>query len=171
MEKDILEKLYKKYANQVYLYLYSLCHSHSLAEDLTQETFLKAFCTLKAVREEMLPWLFTVARNLYLDVWRREKLRNRKTEAYKEGQSEEDILGRLISKERNQKLYQMVQRLGKLEREAVILYYFTGLSQEEISGVLQISNGNVRVLLYRARRKLKLLLSEDEQEGRCRDEI
>lgn len=171
MEKDILEQLYKKYAKQVYLYLYSLCHSHSLAEDLTQDTFLKAFCTLKTTEVKALPWLFTVARNLYLDEWRREKLRSRKEEEHKERQNEEDILGQLIKKEQNKRLYQMLQSLGVLEREAVVLYYFTGLSQEEISNVLKVSRSNIRVILYRARRKLKMLLNEDEQEGGCKDEI
>ncbi len=171
MEKDILEQLYKKYAKQVYLYLYSLCHSHSLAEDLTQDTFLKAFCTLKTTEVKALPWFFTVARNLYLDEWRREKLRSRKEEEHKERQNEEDILGQLIKKEQNKRLYQMLQSLGVLEREAVVLYYFTGLSQEEISNVLKVSRSNIRVILYRARRKLKMLLNEDEQEGGCKDEI
>lgn len=47
VEKDILEVLYRKYTRQVYLYLYSICHNHALAEDLMQETFLKAFCTVE----------------------------------------------------------------------------------------------------------------------------
>ena len=42
MEKDILKQLYQKYRKEIYLYLYSLCKNSSLAEDLLQETFLKA---------------------------------------------------------------------------------------------------------------------------------
>ena len=42
MDNDILEQIYHRYAGQVYLYLFSLCHSHALAEDLMQETFLES---------------------------------------------------------------------------------------------------------------------------------
>ena len=73
MEKDILEQLYRIHTKAVYLYLYTLCHNHDLAEDLMQETFLRALCSLEIARSELLPWLLTVARNLYLDTWRREK--------------------------------------------------------------------------------------------------
>ena len=46
MEKDILKQLYQKYRKEIYLYLYSLCKKESLAEDLLQETFLKALLSL-----------------------------------------------------------------------------------------------------------------------------
>lgn len=72
VEKDVLERVYRRYTKEVYLYLYSLCHDHGLAEDLMQETFLRALCSLEIAREELLPWLLTVARNLYLDMWRRD---------------------------------------------------------------------------------------------------
>ncbi len=73
MEKDILEGLYRRHTKAVYLYLYSLCHDHGLSEDLMQETFLRAFCSIETAGEELLPWLLRGARNLYLDTWRWEK--------------------------------------------------------------------------------------------------
>lgn len=173
MEKDILEKIYEKYMRQVYLYLYSLCHSHSLSEDLTQETFLRAFCSLEIAGDEMLPWLLTVARNLYLDNWRREKRHRKLTEEEKRhhtgnGKAEEgggEILAQLIQKEQNQRLYRAVQELKETEKEAVILYYFAGLPQEEIGRLLGLTYGNTRVLLYRAKRRLKEILNREEEKG------
>ena len=73
MEKDVLERLYRRHTKAVYLYLYSLCHDRALSEDLMQETFLRALCSLELAGTELLPWLLTVARNLYLDTWRRER--------------------------------------------------------------------------------------------------
>lgn len=171
MEKDILEKVYEQYAKQVYLYLYSLCHNHALSEDLMQETFLKALCSLEPARADILPWLFTVARNLYFDAWRKEKRRserNKKIQQVHKEQEDRDLLGELIDKEQNKRLYETVQRLDSLEREAVVLYYFSGLSQEEIGCVLGKSYSNIRVILYRARRRLKEMLGAPEgcgQEG------
>lgn len=160
MEKDILEQLYYKYTRQVYLYLYSLCHNHTLAEDLMQETFLKAFCSLELSGTEVLPWLLTVARNLCLDTWRQDKRLTRQ-EDIEMMAGEEEVLSRMIQKERNQRLYQAILRLRSQEREAIVLYYFSGLSQETISRILGLSYGNTRVILYRAKQKLKKMLDEE----------
>ena len=46
MENELLRQLYRKYRRELYLYLYSLCKNHELAEDLLQETFLKALLAL-----------------------------------------------------------------------------------------------------------------------------
>ena len=46
MENELLRQLYRKYQRELYLYLYSLCKNHELAEDLLQETFVKALLAL-----------------------------------------------------------------------------------------------------------------------------
>ncbi len=163
VEKDILEQLYRIHTKAVYLYLYTLCHNHDLAEDLMQETFLRALCSLEIARSELLPWLLTVARNLYLDTWRREKRLEKEIERRKmETVTGEGILEMMIQKERNQNLYQAIQKLKDIEREAVVLYYFAGISQEEIGSILNLSYGNTRVILYRAKKNLKKLLEGEE---------
>lgn len=163
MEKDILERLYRRHTKAVYLYLYSLCHNHGLAEDLMQETFLRALCSLEIAQSELLPWLLTVARNLYLDTWRREKRLEKENERRKvEPATGKGILEMMIQKERNQNLYQAIQKLKDIEREAVVLYYFAGISQEEIGRILNLSYGNTRVILYRAKKNLKKLLDGEE---------
>ena len=73
MEKDILKQLYQKYRKEIYLYLYSLCKNSSLAEDLLQETFLKALLSLPDDHTNMRAWLYLVARNLFFNYYRREK--------------------------------------------------------------------------------------------------
>lgn len=170
MEKDILEEIYRLHAKQIYLYLYSLCHCHSLAEDLMQETFLRAFCSMEIAGESIVPWLFIVARNLYIDYWRKEKRMIKKRQGWESERMTEEtdggkgLLEQFIKKEQNVKLYQAIQVLGEIEREAIVLYYFSGLSQEEIGQILGLTYGNTRVLLYRAKRKLKEIL--DHAEGK-----
>lgn len=167
MEKDVLERLYRRHTKAVYLYLYSLCHNRALSEDLMQETFLRALCSLELAGTELLPWLLTVARNLYLDTWRRER-RGRIQDQAGSREKETDIdsgkgiLEMMIRKEQNQKLYRAVQKLGNTEREAVVLYYFADLSQEEIAKILGLTYGNVRVILYRAKKNLKKMLNRKE---------
>lgn len=167
MEKDVLERLYRRHTKAVYLYLYSLCHDRALSEDLMQETFLRALCSLELAGTELLPWLLTVARNLYLDTWRRERrgrIQDQAGSREKETDidSEKGILEMMIRKEQNQKLYRAVQKLGNTEREVVVLYYFADLSQEEIAKILGLTYGNVQVILYRAKKNLKKMLNRKE---------
>lgn len=172
MEKDILEQMYRRHTKAVYLYLYSLCHNHALAEDLMQETFLRAFCSLETSGTEILPWLLIVARNLYLDTWRKEKhlvwerdKRYGEEERIRADESEETgkgILETMIQKEQNQRLYLAVQKLKSVEKEVVVLYYFAGLTQAEIAEILKLSYGNTRVILYRAKQNLKKMLDREE---------
>ena len=65
MDKQLLEKLYDAYYQEIYLYVYALCKNHEWAADLTQETFLKALLSLDQSHTNMRAWLYTVARNLY----------------------------------------------------------------------------------------------------------
>lgn len=167
MEKNILEEIYRRYTGQVYLYLYSLCHNREIAEDLMQETFLKALCTVEMQSDAILPWLLRVGRNLFIDMWRREKHLTEEPEEDRIADDAEEILDQLITKEQNRRLYEAIQKLKGVEREAVVLYYFTGLAQEKIASQLEMSYGNVRVVLHRAKKKLRQMLEEmEEMEGR-----
>ncbi|MDB2123167.1 MAG: sigma factor [Clostridium sp.] len=73
IERQVLDTLYKKYSNQIYLYIYSLCKDNLLAQDLMQDTFFKALISIESSDEDILPWLYKVARNLYIDQWRKRK--------------------------------------------------------------------------------------------------
>ena len=73
-----------------------------------------------------------------------------------------EILGRMLEREQNEKLYLAIQRLKYIEKEAIVLYYFAGLTQEKIGDILNLSYGNTRVVLYRARKKLKKILEGEE---------
>ena len=67
LEDDIFIKIYNKYLPYVYRYLYGLTYNHMAAEDLTQESFVRALCILQFPNESIKSWLLTVAHNLYVD--------------------------------------------------------------------------------------------------------
>ncbi|MDO5155547.1 MAG: anti sigma factor C-terminal domain-containing protein [Eubacteriales bacterium] len=73
MQSKILQQLYAKYHKEIYLYLFSLCHNRELAEDLMQETFLKALLSLADAHTNVRAWLYLVARNLYFNHQNRER--------------------------------------------------------------------------------------------------
>lgn len=71
-----LDNLYRKYTKPLYYFLLKLSGSHQLAEDLVQETFVRATISLSFYQnEDVRAWLFKVARNAYLDEWRRRQRR------------------------------------------------------------------------------------------------
>ena len=73
MDKYILQQLYVNYGKEILLYLYSLCKSWDMAEDLMQETFEKALLSLSDSHTNMRAWLYLVARNLCFNAMKREK--------------------------------------------------------------------------------------------------
>ena len=146
MEKDILKQLYQKYRKEIYLYLYSLCKNSSLAEDLLQETFLKALLSLPDDHTNMRAWLYLVARNLFFNYYRREK--------------EKVPLGEVQQIQKNRLLYQAMNELEERKREILLMQYFGGLSQKEIAAILKMTPENVRVLSYRAKRELRTYMED-----------
>ncbi|MDD2553937.1 MAG: sigma factor, partial [Desulfotomaculaceae bacterium] len=73
MNEKSLTDLCSEYIETVYKYLLSMCRHRETAEDLTQETFTRAIIYLDKLKEEtFLGWLLRIARNLYIDRWRKE---------------------------------------------------------------------------------------------------
>ena len=106
MEKDILKQLYQKYRKEIYLYLYSLCKKESLAEDLLQETFLKALLSLPDDHTNMRAWLYLVARNLLFNYYHREKEKVPLEEAQQmQDTGTQEVLEEILKGERNKILY------------------------------------------------------------------
>ena len=176
MEKDILKQLYQKYRNEIYLYLYSLCKKESLAEDLLQETFLKALLSLPDDHTNMRAWLYMVARNLYYNYYNKQKnllpieteevdRRNSREKTISDGGEaffQNDILEEVLHKEEQKRVWDAVNHLKGRKKEVILLQYFGDFSQKEIAAMLKITPGNVKVLSYRAKKELKEYLTKEE---------
>lgn len=159
MNRELLQQLYARYSREIYLYLFSLCGSAPPAEDLLQETFLQALLSLSDCHSNARAWLYLVARNLYLN-YRKKAARNISLEQMAEipSHSREEPPERLIRGESLRLLRAAIENLESRLREVVILQYFSGLSQKEIAALLQLTPEHVRVLSFRARKKLKSYL-------------
>ncbi len=164
MDEKLLTQLYRMYSRELLLYLISLCHDAPLAEDLLQETFLKAILSLNAAHTNMRAWLYTVARNLCFNA-----VKKRDREAQGRMLDHEynlnSPLDQLLDEERDHALYMALNQLEHRKREVLVLQYFGGLNQKEIAHVLGITAENVRMIAHRGRRELKKIL---EKEG-CYD--
>lgn len=162
MEKDILKQLYQKYRKEIYLYIYSLCKNKSLAEDLLQETFLKALLSLKDDHTNMRAWLYLVARNFFFNYYHKKKEKVPLEEVEQmQGTGTQDVLEGILKEEKNKILYFAMNKLEQRKREILFMQYFGGLSQKEIAAILKITPENVRVLSYRAKRELRTYMEEN----------
>ncbi|WP_217587941.1 sigma-70 family RNA polymerase sigma factor [Lentibacillus saliphilus] len=159
-----LEKLYKQYAKTLYFYLLRLSGSKQLAEDLTQETFVRATVHLnKYEGEEARAWLFKVARNAYLDEWRKQK-RRKTIPLLSVFSSKEDMISRygipedsLLMQETQQQLEDLLFFLPEQYRSIIYLREYEEFSYKEIMETLQLTEGQVKVKLHRARKRLSSL--------------
>lgn len=160
MKSEVLERLFARYYNEAKLYVASLCRDSSLADEIVSTSFYKAFMKVDDEKESFKYWLFKVCRNAYYDYLRKRK---RLTELSDSMPGDDgDLAERLIKQEEYVALYRAISLLKDNLREVVELFYFGEMSIAEIAGITEQSTGNVKVMLYRARMRLKEILEERE---------
>lgn len=155
-----IEQLYQLYFKDVYQFCYYFTNRQSEAEDLTQETFIKAMKALHSFegKSSWHTWLLAIARNTAIDSFRRKKwLLLSSFTSLKEETSE-------LGTKRIEDLEVIGQALQKLKpqlRATVILRGLKDLSIKETATVLSCSEEKVRVDYHRALKELRVLLSEE----------
>lgn len=136
----------------------------SLAEELTQETLLKAHAARAGFRAQasVRSWLIAIALNLARDHLRSRKrqVEMRETGAVAGAPAAADAEGAVLRAEMSNCIAEYLFRLSSPQREVVALHDMGGLTHKEIAAELGISEGNSRVLLHRGRTALKAKLTE-----------
>ncbi|NLZ92506.1 MAG: sigma-70 family RNA polymerase sigma factor [Firmicutes bacterium] len=163
MLNDQLEQIYSKYYREVFLYAFSLCQNQQQADDLTSETFFKALLSLDEGTPYIKYWLFRVCKNLYLDSARKKQKYATPDSLATIPSNKADPLDQIIENEQNKLIYTQIMKLRPSYREIIILFYYGGLSLKEIASTTGLTEGAAKVLLHRARKKLKAIL-EDKNE-------
>lgn len=110
--------------------------------------------------EDILHWLYKVARNLYIDQWRKRKRYIVQGIENIDIYNEDDVIDKLLVEEQKMILYKAILKLSIKEKEVVELYYFSELNQQDISNQLGMSLGNIRVTLHRSKLKLKKIITD-----------
>lgn len=158
MNNHNLQQFYKIYYKELYLYLCSLSHNSHLAEDLLQETFLKAMLSLPEHHTNVRAWLYMVARNLFFNYCKREKKELSTEEVEAQPEQKEELLENIIKDEEKRILYYALKELSPVKREILELQFFGNFNQKEIAAMLHLSQENVRVLGYRGKKELKKIM-------------
>ena len=161
-DRDKFALFVDKYKGPVYNLVYRLTGSRHDAEDLAQETFIKAYKSLNSfkTKKKFFPWLYTIAINLT-----RNHLRKKKpllVENFDHLQTDKNNPEQAVSKQQQaEALAGYIQRLPVSLREAVILRYYFYLSFEEIARILCISLSAAKMRVYRGLKKLEYLMNKN----------
>jgi RNA polymerase sigma-70 factor, ECF subfamily len=156
LEADLTRALYEEHANAIFRYCLHQLGSREEAEDAVQSTFLNAFRGIKRgiVPELESAWLFKIAHNVCLSR-RRSSWRRGRVESPADFEIVEEIApapsrraDELIG------LQDVLEQMPEMQRRAILLREWQGLSYREIAEELELSQAAVETLIFRARRSL-----------------
>jgi RNA polymerase sigma-70 factor, ECF subfamily len=142
--------LYQKYAPDVFRFALYLCGNRAEAEDITSETFVRAWTSPEPIRAATVRgYLFTIARNLFLQGLRKSKRHVELSEEVRDPQA-----GPQTQAEDRAELRAVLvglQSLPEADRAALAMRAFEGMQYEEIAQALGIPLATVKVKIHRAR--------------------
>lgn len=156
-EKGVnFEEIYHLYFKEVFLYIKSISHNESVAEEITQEAFFKA---LKAIdsfdgSKDIRAWLFTIAKNTYFSYYKKRKLQVDCDVFYDQSDTGATVLDHLVNEEAALVIHQFLHTMGEPYKEVFTLRVFGELPFEKIGGIFAKSSGWARVTYYRARKQI-----------------
>ncbi len=149
------EKLFNENRDFIFKYLMKMTRDHSLSDELTQETFFRAYMNGSSLRnkEKAPAWLCQIAKNTYY-AWYNEQKKNHSLENFELVQDEENLEEVFVQKELSQKALICLHELEEPYKEVFMLSVFGNFSLKEISSIFGKSESWARVTFYRAKQKL-----------------
>jgi len=159
-----IEHLVRKYWKDVWNYSYVLTQKHDIADDIAQETFIRAFRSLDSFRSEstVKTWLLKIARNATINYkrsafFRKMVLMDYVQNNFSSPSAEKNYFdGRFADR-----IWELVMRLPLKQREVLLLNAHYQMSLADIADLLVLPEGTVKSRLHRARMKLDEWLKEE----------
>lgn len=168
-DRQAFEEIFNEYRDDVFRFAYLVVRDLSLAQDVTQEAFLKVFRSVGKFqfRSSFKSWLYRVVVNEAITLMRRRRIKEdldptpegtaRSSEASaRDWQPEEAVL----DSEMKWVLRSAIHQLDPVHRSVVVLKYYEDLSDTEIARILKCPPGTVKSRLHRARELLRSSMTE-----------
>jgi RNA polymerase sigma-70 factor (ECF subfamily) len=168
-------ELIRRYERPVFALLFRMLRDRELAEDLAQETFIKALNAIESYRPEFKfsSWIFKIANNAAIDHLRRRELDTLSLDgsphaetpeamqatALQIGGRQESPLDAVEARELGGMIEQAIGRLRPEYRSCILLRHVEGRAYEEIAEILNLPLGTVKTYIHRARNELRLALA------------
>ncbi|GAE35151.1 sigma-70 family RNA polymerase sigma factor [Halalkalibacter akibai] len=166
---DSLENLYIEYYDEIFRYLLKRVQRIELAQDLTQDTFIKAFNGLSSFqgKSSIKTWLYTIAHNTFINWYRRDtKFHYHSIDIVQpmEQTLYSDPVASFQLKEKQQEVIHLIFKLKQDYQHVLILREFQELTYEEIAEVLDWKLSKVKTNLHRAKLELKKCIAKKEDD-------
>lgn len=163
-------EVYKECRDSVYGYLLYMTKDVQLAEDLSQETFLRIFLSVGRFKgkSNVKTWALKIARNVFVSYAKKKRpilLEEQEILVHVDNSVDtpEDII---LRKEKGMQIQEVLMTLNEQDRTILLLRDYEKMSYEEIASVLEISEGVTKSRLYRARQKFKKIYDSSVDEER-----
>jgi RNA polymerase sigma-70 factor, ECF subfamily len=168
-------ELIRRYERPVFALLFRMVRDRELAEDLSQETFVKALNAIESYRPEFKfsSWIFKIANNAAIDHLRRRELDTLSLDgsphaetpeamqatALQIGARQESPLDTVEARELGSEIEAAIGRLRPEYRSCILLRHVEGRAYEEIAEILDLPLGTVKTYIHRARNELRVALA------------
>jgi RNA polymerase sigma factor (sigma-70 family) len=157
--------------DRAYNLAFRICGNHEEAEELAQDSFLKAYRSLKSfkMKSSFATWLYRIVYNTSISHVRIKKKGVLSLEDFPADAT--DFIGSNTSDEEAEKEYRSslvnfaLQKINEEERGLISLYYYEEMSIEEISDVTGLNKSNIKVKLFRARQKILEIIEKVEKKN------
>jgi RNA polymerase sigma-70 factor, ECF subfamily len=154
-----------RYQDFIFTIVLRMVKQREIAEEIAQDSFVKAFECLESFegKSKFSSWLYSIAYRTALDYLRKAK-RFQDSSSIEEINTVEiatvtDGLQELVAKERSTIIQECIMKLPEIDAAIITFYYFEELSVREISQITEQSEDNIKIKLYRSRKKLYSLLA------------
>ncbi len=154
-------RLYDIFADRIYRHIYYRTSNIEDARDLTQEVFIKAWQALPRYKRSKTPflgWLFTISHNRVIDYYRTKKdyayLDNEIIMEDCEGSPEKLVEAKFDQQEVRRAILQLPEK----QQQVILMSFIEGFGYSEIAAALNKTEGNIRVIVHRALKKMREIL-------------
>ncbi len=164
-DKEAFGELYDIYLKPIFRYVYFKVGNREDAEDLTEQVFLKAWQYIDKYNSKksfFSSWLYIIAKNQVIDHYRQNKKNIELEDWLKETHIQPEGQAKVEQELLQKKIFKKIKKLPEKQQEIIILKFFENLSNKEIAKIVNKPEGAIRILQYRALKKLKLIINENE---------
>lgn len=165
-DTNAYSKLVDRYKDLVFTLAIRMLKNREEAEEVAQDTFIKVFKSLDNFQgdSKFSTWIYRIAYNTCLDSIKKNKkfINDIAIDEFTVNKIKtiDNALETIISKERSQLIKECIDRLPEESSALLTLFYFEELSLEEISKIINVEANTVKVRLFRARKKLAVILEQ-----------
>jgi RNA polymerase sigma-70 factor (ECF subfamily) len=170
-DQDIYQKMVREHSARMFNLALMKCNQVSLAEDICQETFLRAYKGIKSFRQESKigTWIYRIALNVCHTMISEESQRTMNIVQFEDvGETntfsqESDIQDIVMRKSNKQRIRRAISALPRNQSDAITLYYLKEFQYNEVAEIMGIPINTVKSHIRRAKESLRKLLQEVEQ--------